>query len=76
MIHEAKLPAIVATLDRMVAARRTMSPEAWRASFGRPFLRIVDDVVPAFGPAAWERARRQAAARNPLRALPAGVLDA
>ena len=76
VIHEAKLPAIVATLDRMVAARRTMSPEAWRASFGRPFLRIVDDVVPAFGPAAWERARCQAAARNPLRALPAGVFDA
>ena len=76
VIHEAKLPAIVATLDRMVAARRTMSPEDWRARFGRPFLRIVDDVIPAFGPTAWDQARRQAAARSPLRALPAGVFDA
>jgi hypothetical protein len=76
VIHEAKLPAIVATLDRMVAARRTMSAEEWRARFGRPFLRIVDDVIPAFGPSAWDRARRQVAARSPLRALPSGVFDA
>jgi hypothetical protein len=48
---------------------------AWRQRFGVPFLRIVNDVIPAFGPAAWEQARRQADASAPLRALPAGVFD-
>ena len=75
LIAERKLPAILATLDAMVAERARMGPEAWRARFGRPFLRIVNDVVPAFGPPAWDRARQDAHARSPLRALPAGVFD-
>jgi hypothetical protein len=75
VIQERKLPAILAALDAMVAERAAMSPLAWRQRFGVPFLRIVNDVIPAFGPAAWEQARRQTDGRAPLRALPAGVFD-
>lgn len=75
VIAERKLPAILSTLDAMVAERSRMAPDAWRARFGRPFLRIVNDVVPAFGAAAWDRAREVAAERSSLRALPAGVFD-
>jgi len=75
VIAERKLPAVLAALDAIVDERARMAPEAWRAQFGRPFLRIVNDVVPAFGAAAWDRAREAAAATSPLRALPAGVLD-
>jgi len=75
VIAERKLPAVLAALDAMVSERSRMAPEAWRARFGRPFLRIVNDVVPAFGAGAWDRAREAAAERSPLRALPAGVLD-
>lgn len=73
VIAERKLPAVLAALDAMVAERARMAPEAWRARFGRPFLRIVNDIVPAFGAGAWDRARQ--AAGPPLQALPAGVFD-
>lgn len=75
VIAERKLPAVLAALDAMVAERARMAPDAWRARFGRPFLRIVNDVLPAFGTGAWDRARQAAADRSPLRALPAGVFD-
>lgn len=75
VIAERKLPAVLAALDAMVAERTGMSSEAWRAQFGRPFLRIVNDIVPAFGPGAWERARQAAAGGSALRTLPAGVFD-
>ncbi len=75
VIQERKLPAILATLDTMVAERARMDPKAWRLRFGRPFLRIVNDVIPAFGTSAWERARQEVSARSALRALPAGVFD-
>ncbi len=75
VIAERKLPAILAALDAMVAERARMAPEAWRARFGRPFLRIVNEVVPAFGAGAWDRARVSVAASSALRALPAGVFD-
>jgi hypothetical protein len=72
VIQERKLPAILAALDAMVGERARMSPEAWRARFGRPFLRIVNDIIPAFGAGAWERARQAAGV---LVAVPAGVFD-
>ncbi|MDP8931713.1 MAG: hypothetical protein M3O70_24890 [Actinomycetota bacterium] len=75
VIQERKLPAILAALDAMVAERARMDPKAWRLRFGRPFLRIVNDVIPAFGTSAWERARQEVSARSALRALPAGVFD-
>ncbi|MDP1807784.1 MAG: hypothetical protein Q8K72_21580, partial [Acidimicrobiales bacterium] len=75
VITERKLPAIIAALDAMVAARGHMAPPIWREQFGRPFLRIVNDIVPAFGAGAWDRARQDASARDPIRAHPAGVFD-
>lgn len=75
VILERKLPAILAALDAMVAERPAMGPEAWRAQYGRPFLRIVNDILPLFGAAAWERARRSVVEHAPLIALPAGIFD-
>ena len=75
VILERKPPAILGDLDALVAARPGMAPEAWRAQYGRPFLRIVNDILPLFGAAAWERARRSVEQQAPLIALPAGVFD-
>lgn len=75
VIAERKLPAILAVLDAIVAERDRMSPDAWRARFGRPFLRIVNHIVPTFGAGAWDRARQAATASSALRALPTGVFD-
>lgn len=75
VITERKLPAILSALDAMVAERASMAPAVWREQFGQPFLRIVNDIVPAFGAGAWDRARQVASAQGPIRALPTGVFD-
>jgi hypothetical protein len=57
-----KLPAILAFLDFIEGQRRALHAGDWAVKFGRAHARIVSDVLPVFGAAVVDEARRVLAA--------------
>jgi hypothetical protein len=58
VITARKLPAILAFLDFIEDQRRALHAGDWAVKFGRAHARITSDVLPAFGAAVVDEARR------------------
>ncbi len=48
VITSRHLPTILSFLNRMLAERERLEEQTWAAQFGRPYARIVQQILPAF----------------------------
>lgn len=74
VITAGNLPAIISFLNFMVGQRDVLAEREWAAKFGRPYGRIVGQILPAFPGATVNLAWTVAADGEDLRFLPPDIL--
>jgi hypothetical protein len=70
VITSRHLPTILSFLNRMLAERERLEEQIWAAQFGRPYARIVQQILPAFPSEAVLSARAMLEATTEVAALP------